>query len=84
MEVGWWRSLGSWENLFKPAGPEDRKKHLENLAQKLTTNLGERYASLALRCIQVLDDRSALPPRGSLVRQIVSELESLSLSVGSG
>lgn len=51
VEVGWWRSLGSWENLFKPAGPEDRKKHLENLAQKLTTNLGQRYASLALRSI---------------------------------
>jgi hypothetical protein len=66
VEIGRWKALRAYPNLFKNITPEKRKTALEDMARGLSTSLGQKYVDITLRCLRVLDqtqsDQQSNPP----------------------
>jgi len=80
VEIGRWKPLESYPQLFQDASPAKHKEVLEEMAEGLRVTLGRRYVELALRCLRILDTDSR-PLLGSpAIRGIVLDLEELASS----
>lgn len=77
VEIGRWKPLEMYPQLFKNATSLERKTRLEEMAEGLRVTLGRRYVEVALRCLRILDDGSRLMYSGNIIRNIAMDLEDL-------
>lgn len=82
VEIGRWKPLEMYPNLFKRATAIERKARLEEMAEGLRVTLGRRYVEIALRCLRILDDGFKPVHSSPAIRNIVLDLEDLATATG--
>jgi hypothetical protein len=80
VEIGRWKPLETYPQLFQNASPAKRKARLEDMAEGLRVTLGRRYVELTLRCLRILDEDSRPLLGVPAIRGIVLDLEELASS----
>lgn len=82
VEIGRWKPLETYPNIFKKATPMERKARLEEMAEGLRVTLGRRYVEIALRCLRILDEGFKPMHSSPAIRNIVLDLEDLATATG--
>lgn len=76
VEIGRWKTLRNYPRL-EVLNAINKKKSLEELAESLQLPMGQRYVSICLRCLRVLDESEHGRHDHVTVRNILIELEDL-------